>query len=689
MRRKKWGIIVKRILSSLAFTLLICNASPGAAAGNTLTLAVNPEGGGTTTPAAGAHSGYTPDTTVSISAVPEPGYRFVNWTGPVADPSSASTTVVMTGDAEVAANFIRVHTLTMVVIPPQAGTCSPPVGTHVYDEGTVVEMSATAAAGYRFYDWSIYGDFHPPFYFGDTVVMDRDWTVNVNFVKRWSITLYINPPGSGSWVDGDYIFPIGEPIQYDEGTYVTMAAQPVSGYWYVGLSGDLSEPLSFSRSCGWFQMEINSDWNITANFALIRNLTVNINPPGGGEVRTDTYPVNFGADGYALKIDADPLPGYVFVNWTGDSADVADPNLEETTILMTGDKNITANFAPPTVKYALTVRAPSGEGSTIPAPGLYTLNEGTVIVLKATPSPGWRFNHWEGEVADPADSCTTVRMTAVRSVKPFFTRQWTLTLNVEPPGTGFFTGDSGKTETTGSRAFDEGTSLAYHAMPSPGWCFVRWSGDKASESIPDDPFGEHSFDAEMDTNRSVTADFAPVRTLTLINNPAESGSVTPASPFRWPRGFSVPITAEPNAGYEFVYWTGDSADVAEPGRPRTEILLNGDAAVTANYRKTSGITELGLPLPKAFALYQNYPNPFNPETKIPCDLPKPGPLMISVVGTTGRIVRTLVNRQMPAGTYEVNWDGRDDDGNRLPTGIYFCRMKAENKVFIKKMALTK
>src|SRR5665648_184692 len=71
----------------------------------TLTMAVNPSGGGTTSPAVGAHPGYAENQVVNINATPASGYHFVNWTGAVADLNSASTTVTMDANKTVTANF--------------------------------------------------------------------------------------------------------------------------------------------------------------------------------------------------------------------------------------------------------------------------------------------------------------------------------------------------------------------------------------------------------------------------------------------------------------------------------------------------------------------------------------------------------------------------------------------------------
>jgi len=94
-------------------------------------------------------------------------------------------------------------------------------------------------------------------------------------------------------------------------------------------------------------------------------------------------------------------------------------------------------------------------------------------------------------------------------------------------------------------------------------------------------------------------------------------------------------------------------------------------------------------MPLTYALSDNYPNPFNPTTNIEYAVPVSNHVSIDVYNTLGQKVRTLVDRFVTAGTYKTMWDGRDDNSNILPTGIYFCKMQASHFTSVKKMILTK
>lgn len=89
-------------------------------------------------------------------------------------------------------------------------------------------------------------------------------------------------------------------------------------------------------------------------------------------------------------------------------------------------------------------------------------------------------------------------------------------------------------------------------------------------------------------------------------------------------------------------------------------------------------------IPNNIKLYQNYPNPFNPSTIIKYTIPYQSNVILKVFGVLGREVTTLVNKQQPKGTFEVEFDGSE-----LTSGIYFYRLKAGGFSETKKMILIK
>jgi hypothetical protein len=94
-------------------------------------------------------------------------------------------------------------------------------------------------------------------------------------------------------------------------------------------------------------------------------------------------------------------------------------------------------------------------------------------------------------------------------------------------------------------------------------------------------------------------------------------------------------------------------------------------------------------IPTNMMLEQNYPNPFNPETQISYQLATGGYISLTIHDLLGREIKTLVSEDQPSGNYSVSWDGRDESGNIVPSGIYLYSLKAGNFIESKKMILMK
>ncbi|KAA0231755.1 CHRD domain-containing protein [candidate division KSB1 bacterium] len=103
----------------------------------------------------------------------------------------------------------------------------------------------------------------------------------------------------------------------------------------------------------------------------------------------------------------------------------------------------------------------------------------------------------------------------------------------------------------------------------------------------------------------------------------------------------------------------------------------------------TGVEEHASEAPASFALLQNYPNPFNPTTIIRYDLPKQVHVKIAIYNLLGKRVRTLVDAQEAPGFKQITWDGANDEGARVASGIYIYRIETEGFSFSRKMTLLK
>ncbi|MBN2356152.1 T9SS type A sorting domain-containing protein, partial [candidate division KSB1 bacterium] len=93
--------------------------------------------------------------------------------------------------------------------------------------------------------------------------------------------------------------------------------------------------------------------------------------------------------------------------------------------------------------------------------------------------------------------------------------------------------------------------------------------------------------------------------------------------------------------------------------------------------------------PTQFRLYQNYPNPFNPTTTIQYALPGDAQVKLVIFNVLGQKVKTLVDQKQKAGYQTVNWDGRDESGNIVGSGIYLFHIEAGEFATTRKMMMLK
>jgi hypothetical protein len=91
--------------------------------------------------------------------------------------------------------------------------------------------------------------------------------------------------------------------------------------------------------------------------------------------------------------------------------------------------------------------------------------------------------------------------------------------------------------------------------------------------------------------------------------------------------------------------------------------------------------------PRAYRLAQNYPNPFNPSTTIRFDMKEKGPVTLKVYDVAGQLVRTLVDDVRDAASYSIPWDGRNNIGSEVASGIYFYKMETMGFGATKKLVL--
>lgn len=268
-----------------------------------------------------------------------------------------------------------------ILIPPNAGGS--------YPEGTPVTLTPAPNAGYRFKEWLGACTGSGPCAF----IVDSDKSVTAVFIKQWTLTMNLGA-GGASVSPGTGV--------YDQGP-VQISAAALPDYVFLNWSGD------YTGSDNPATILLNSDMNVTANFALAQyTLTTNVSPAGAGSVVLNPPGGIYNA-GTPVQIAANANPGYRFGNWSGDHTGSTNPD----TVTMTSNKTVTANFVPQYELVALV--SPEGTGTVDPSGGTY--DHGTVVNPVPTPNEGYVFDRWVGDCN--GDTCS-LTMDSMKTIVAYF-----------------------------------------------------------------------------------------------------------------------------------------------------------------------------------------------------------------------------------------------------------------------------
>ncbi|MEL7589493.1 MAG: ice-binding family protein, partial [Prolixibacteraceae bacterium] len=278
-----------------------------------------PIAGGT---AAGAGT-FAEGSAIKVTATPNPGYSFSNWTqdGTVISVNSIYE-FPMAGNRNLVANFTLLYVVSLSSNPESGGTTA---GSGSYSAGTEVTVTASPNAEYNFMNWTDNGtivsaasSYIFPLNASTTLVANfavNTYTLNVTAVNG---TVVKNPNLTA----------------YNSGATVQLTATPSPGYTFTSWSGDAT------GSANPLTVTMNANKNVTANFTAIVPVTYTLNVTAvNGTVLKDPNQVAYNS-GATVQLTATPDAGYTFTSWNGDATGSVNP----LTVIMNADKNITANF---------------------------------------------------------------------------------------------------------------------------------------------------------------------------------------------------------------------------------------------------------------------------------------------------------------------------------------------------------
>jgi uncharacterized repeat protein (TIGR02543 family) len=359
----------------------------------------NPAAGGTTVGA----GEFAQGSVVTVTATPNTGYTFTNWTnnGTIVSTSS-SYQFTMAGNKALVANFTPVLASQFAVIlsssPAAGGTTT---GSGPYNAGSSVTVTATPNNGYTFTNWTDNGNVvSTSSSYQFTLAANRTLVANFKIIaaSQFAVILSSNPAAGGMTTGSG---------PYNAGSSVTVTATPNTSYTFVnwtdnGVIASTSPTYTFA---------LNSNRTLVANFAInTYTLALSPNPTAGG-VTSGAGSFNAGT---SVTATATSNTGYTFVNWTDNGA-IASTNATYS-FTLNANRSLVANFSANT----FTLNVTAINGTVVKNPNQATYNSGSTVQLTATPNSGYTFTSWSGD-ATGSTNPLTVTMNANKNITANFT----------------------------------------------------------------------------------------------------------------------------------------------------------------------------------------------------------------------------------------------------------------------------
>ena len=499
------------------------------------------------------HSVLNDGDSITLKANPTYGYRFLRWNdGNTTNPRTATIAGNATGNLSYTAYFTldtfqittSVDSLNSIALGIVAQS-----GNGTYDYNTSATLTATAAYGYVFKNWT--NDRTHQTYTANplTFTVNSDSAFTAHFVRdSFYVNVVSNISGAGTQTLDNHTT---QGANYAYGDTAIVCHTTNDGYYFVKWLPDNS-----TEDCD--TVVVLADITITAQYsaggqnvyaAAAENGNISIN--GGGNATSDTGHFAYGAQ---ISILATANYGYHFTKWI----DSADNNREYTanplSVTLTHDMNLTAFFS----KNSYTVATSSANNTmgTV-APATHTYEYLDTVILTATPRSGYNFSHW----SNGADSNTiSVIVRSDTNFVAYFTLGGdTIKVLISPSC-------DGMGNVAGGGIFVHNSQTTISATANPGYHFIGWGDNNNDNPRLITVSSSRSYTASFDSNQY---------TLTVLANNDEMGSVTGSGTYNYLHNVTMTPTA--NNHYKFAGWEDGNTN-----NPRT-ISLTEDATYIANF----------------------------------------------------------------------------------------------------------
>jgi hypothetical protein len=607
---------LRLVLLALAAAAFFLVPVAQAAAAESFPLEVEVSGEGNVTCSANAgppescESEYEEGTDLTLLAEPEQGSEFLEWQGDC-DAIAGNECEVEMNEAKTIEAVFALEEFEVTVATEGSGEgaveCEVDFGprepcpaSESYPFGTALTLYAEAEPGSQFTEWG--GDCS-----GEEaeceLTVEEPLSVTATFEPGPFFVLTVETEGgSGKGkveceVEGsaEECEAAGE---YVQGTVVTLRAEAEPGSEFVEWLGECDA--ASGNEC---EVEVSEDRTVEAVFDAKPpvSLAVNLAGTGEGEVECE---VNGGPaepceveypEGTELALVATPEAGSKFAGYSAGTGSAAGCTTSPCAFTIEADSEVTATFDP-IAKFALKVKkGGTGSGTITSSPAAIAcpptcsaeFEEGTTIILTATPDLGSEFVEWLGCDEATGNKCKET-ISAAKEVTAIFNLvpPTKFALKVKKIGTG-----TGKVESTSpvspkivcgtecEKEFNEGTKVTLTQSAEAGSEFIEWGGACT---------GSGACEVTMSAAKEVTAKFdlkaKPEFKLTIAKAGTGSGSVTcnaGACAATYPGGTEVTLTASAASGSTFAGWSGAGCS----GTASCKVTLNADTTVTATFNK--------------------------------------------------------------------------------------------------------
>jgi uncharacterized repeat protein (TIGR02543 family) len=483
-----------------------------------------------------AQAAYLPGQVVTLRANPSPGWAFSQWTGDLSGGANPAT-LTMNGDHTVMATFVQAeYEVTVNITGTGMVVRSPDLA--LYPDGSQVTLSATPAPDWLFAGWS--GD-HVGTETPALLTVNSNLVITATFVPA-QVTLDVIVVGSGSVTKEPDL------ATYPYGSVATLTATPASGWVFAGWTGDVTDTLNPVT------VDMLGNRTVTATF-MLETYPLTTTVLGSGTLSKEPDLESYLANS-EVTLSATPDSGWSFAGWGGDLSGTTTPAM----LLMDGPKEVTATFSP--ISYTLMVDV-DGNGVVSANPNQSTYLYEDAVLLAATPDPGWRFDHWSGDLTGSENPVAVIITGNLGITAHFVQEQYTVSIGTVGSGSVAATPDL--------PTYLYNDLVTFTANPGPGWFFEHWEGDLTGSISP--------LSVTITESKVITAVFVvtPLVLTTSVNGPGQISKTPEQATYIY--GDQVTVTAQPASGSVFTGWGGDLSGNQNP----TTITMDGDKSIIANF----------------------------------------------------------------------------------------------------------